>query len=160
MDTRNFLELALKEAEKALKTENYPFGAVIVDKEEKIVSTGHNENFSLSDISAHAEIQCLRKIPIQNLLDKNKSYTLFCSGESCGGCSFFISRTNIKKVYWALTDPQKAGFADFKNNEEMKDSFIGIETFEEPHRDLKEKSADLLKKYYLKNGNPEKANLY
>lgn len=160
MDTRKFLELALDEAEKTLNTGNYPFGAVIVDKKGTIISVGHNENFSLKDISAHAEIQCLRKIPIQNLLDKNKEYYLFCSGEPCGGCSFFIARTNIKKVYWALTDPQKSGFADFKINKETKDSFIGIEIFEEPYQDLKVKSAYLLKQYYLKNKNLEKVKLY
>lgn len=100
------------------------------------------------------------KIKIRNLLDKNKEYCLFCSGEPCGGCSFFIARTNIEKVYWALTDPQKDGLADFKKNKETESFFTKIEIFEELYLDLRKKSADLLKQYYLKNGDSVKAKLY
>lgn len=158
MDTRKFLELALEEAEKALETGNYPCGAVIVGHDGNIVTTDYNQRHSLGDITAHAEILCLRKVDDQKL--EKSEYFLFCSAEPCGGCSFFIARTNIKKVYWALTDPQKDGLADFKKSKEFKDFFAEIEIFEEPYKDLKEKSADLLKQYYLKNINPEKAKLY
>jgi tRNA(adenine34) deaminase len=40
---RHFLELALFEAEEALKENTYPVGAVIVDENNKIISKGRNQ---------------------------------------------------------------------------------------------------------------------
>lgn len=159
-EVRNYLALAVEEAEKALCEGNYPFGAVLTDDNGKIVVIGHNENFSKNDISAHAEIQCLRKMDIRKLLDEKNKYHLFCSGEPCGGCSFFIVRTNITHVTWALTDPQKAGFDDLRKNKELASFFEHIEVSVEPFEDLREKSALLLREYYQRLGQVEKAKMY
>jgi len=160
MNARKYLDLTVREAKKALDTGNYPFGAVIIDGKGRIAAIGHNENFSQNDISAHAEIQCLRMMDIDKLLDKNKRYFLFCSGEPCGGCSFFIARTKIKYVCWALTDPQNAGFDDFRKDAMVADLFKQITVVEEPFADFKSASALLLQQYYLKIGKPERAELY
>ena len=90
LNTREYLSKALKQAEKALSLGNYPFGAILVDENRRVVSSGSNENFSLGDISAHAEIQCLRKVNIKLLLKENYEHFLFCSGEPCYGCSFSL----------------------------------------------------------------------
>lgn len=160
MDAREYLEIAIEEAKGALNTGNYPFGVVVVDSNGDIVASGHNENFSTHDISAHAEIQVLRKIDIKKLLDKEKQYYIFVSGEPCGGCSFFIARTNITHVCWALTDPQKAGFGDLIKDASVNESFHNISVSEEPFADLKEKSAALLRQYYQTINRLEKASLY
>ena len=157
---KKYLKLAIKEAQKALNLGNFPYGAVLVNGKGNIIATGFNENFSKSDISAHAEIQCLRKIEIQKLLDKNESYHIFCSGEPCCGCGFFIARTNIKQICWALTDPQRTGSGDLKKDKKLDDFFGDIEMVEEPFADLKKESARLLKEYYRKIGKPEKMVLY
>lgn len=161
MNARIYLELAIKEAEKALEEGNYPFGAVVVDSTDKIIATGKNENFSRNDITAHAEMQCLRKIDITNLLDETRDYSVFCSGEPCGGCSFFIARArSIKHITWALTDPQKAGFDDLRKHKDFASFFDHIEVVEEPFEDLRENSALLLREYYEWLGQSEKAKLY
>lgn len=161
MDTRKYLALAISEAEKALKEGNYPFGAVAVDSKGEIVATGRNENFTASDITAHAEMQCLRKVDIKYLLDETREYSIFCSGEPCGGCSFFIARaSSIKHITWALTDPQKAGFDDLRKHEDFASFFDHIEVVEEPFEDLRESSAFLLREYYIRLGKSDKAKLY
>ncbi|HLD24564.1 MAG TPA: nucleoside deaminase [Patescibacteria group bacterium] len=161
MIIRDVLELAIKEAKRALETGDYPFGAVITEKEGNVVTYGHNDNFSANDISAHAEIQCLRKIDIRKLLDEQNEYHIYSSGEPCGGCSFFIARAKaIKRVTWALTDPQKAGFDDLRKNEELSNFFDHIDVKAEPFEDLKEQSASLLRLFYEKLGQFEKMKLY
>lgn len=160
-NARLYLEVTIKEAEKALEGGNYPFGAVVVDSTDKIIATGRNENFSVNDITAHAEMQCLRNIDIKYLLDETREYSIFCSGEPCGGCSLFIARaSSIKHISWALTDPQKAGFDDLRKHEDFASFFGHIEVVEEPFEDLKEKSASLLRQYYKKLGQFEKVKLY
>ena len=46
---------ALKEAEKALKIDEDPIGAIIINKD-KIIGRGFNQVESLNDATAHAEI--------------------------------------------------------------------------------------------------------
>lgn len=161
MDTKKYLTFAISEAEKALNEGNYPFGAVVVDSIGEIVATGRNENFSRNDITAHAEMQCLRNIDIKYLLDETRKYSIFCSGEPCSGCSFFIARINgIKYITWALTDPQKVGFDDLRKHKEFADFFDHIEVAEEPFKDLRDASASLLREYYQRLGQSEKAKMY
>ncbi len=158
---KELLNLAIDQAEKALNTGNYPFGAILTDLGGNIISEGFNENFTAKDVTAHAEMQCLSKVDIKDLFDKNKEYILFCSGEPCCGCSFFIARTNIKTLYWALTDPQKEGLGDLKQDKTYNASFFThLEIIEEPFKDLREKSANLLRKYYIQLNKPEKVKMY
>lgn len=160
MNDRDLLQLSVNEAALALKDGNYPFGAVIADTNNQIIASAHNENFSLKDITAHAEMKCLQKIDIRSLLDSKTSYSIYCSGEPCGGCSFFIARTNIKKVTWALTDPQKAGFDDLRKDALLREYFAQIEVAAEPFTDLKKKSSELLWQFYMQTNQPHKSKLY
>ena len=160
MNIREYLTHAIALARQALECGNYPFGAVLTNEKGEIVATGFNENFSKSDISAHAEIQCMRKMDINVLLDPKRKFTLFSSAEPCCACSFFIARTNITHVYFALTDPQKTGLADLKQNSDFANFFGTMTVYEEPFADLREQSAALLRQYYTKLGKPEKAKLY
>lgn len=158
MNTRKFLELAVDQAAKALESGNFPCGAVLVNKDGNIAASEYNQRHSLHDVTAHAEIQCLRQVSDEEL--ENNEYSLFCSSEPCGGCAFFLARTNIKQIYWALNDPQKKGLRVLSKNKETKEFFNKIKIFEEFYSDLKKKSANLLRQYYLKNKNSVKANLY
>lgn len=157
---RELLNLAIDQAEKALNTGNYPFGAILTDIDGNILSQGYNENFTLKDLTAHAEMQCLRKIELDKLFDKSKEHILFCSGEPCCGCAFFIARTNVHTLYWALTDPQKEGLGDLKQDEVYKSFLKQLIVIEEPYEDLRKKSANLLIKYYQQINKPEKVDMY
>jgi tRNA(adenine34) deaminase len=111
---RTNLELALSKAEEALANGNYPIGSVVTNAENKVLAVEMNESFT-SDIAAHAEIICLRKLG--NSINKYSSgeHYLFTSLEPCFGCSFFIARSNIKTIYSGLKDPHKGGISDLKN---------------------------------------------
>lgn len=91
-----------------------PFGAIIVDKEGKIITRGHNMVLSSNDPTAHAEI-----IAIRNASKKLNTYdlsncTLYTSCEPCPMCLSAIIWANIKEVYYGCTkeDAENIGFRD------------------------------------------------
>ena len=55
---KKFMQLAINEAEKALKEEEVPIGAVVVCGE-RVGGRGHNLVETLCDATAHAEMQCI-----------------------------------------------------------------------------------------------------
>ncbi len=157
---RTNLELALTKAEEAFALGNYPIGAVIVDANNNQVAVEMNQCASHSDVTAHAEIVALRKLG-----DSINKYTpsehfLFTSLEPCFGCSFFIARTNIKQIYSALKDPHKGGIGDLKTQEQFGSFFKNIELINDPFEDLKRRSREIMKQYFLRISNFEAAEFY
>lgn len=155
-DIRRFLEITLIEAKKALEEGNYPIGSLVVDSSGNIISQKRNQSFTNKDVSAHAEILNLSEIGKENI----KNLLMFSSLEPCYGCSFFIARAPIVKIYSALKDPHKGGISDLKNQEQFTSFFNDIELINEPFADLKEQSRDLMKNYFLKLGLENKAKFY
>ena len=96
------------------KKEGGPFGAVIVDKEGKIISTGNNKVIKTNDPTAHAEIVAIRKACSKLKTNDLSEYTLYSSCEPCPMCLSAIIWTNIKNVYYGCTrkDAGEIGFRD------------------------------------------------
>lgn len=158
---RGFLERAMNEGEKALVRGDYPIGAVLVDKDGKILALGGNENSTQGDITAHAELLCLRKMGI-NRLSKNipGDYYLFTSLEPCGGCGFFIARTNIKAIVTVAIDPYRPGTSVLKKSGEFGSVFKDIEIIVSNFSDLAKKSKLLMRDYLISKGKQEAAKVY
>ena len=95
---------ALKEAEKALKVEEVPVGAVIV-KEGVIIAKAHNLKETLKDPTAHAEIIAIRKA-CEVLKDWRLSgCEMYVTLEPCPMCASAIAQARISKVYIGTFDP-------------------------------------------------------
>ena len=96
------------------KKEGGPFGAVIVDKEGKIISTGNNKVLKTNDPTAHAEIVAIRKACSKLKTNDLSNYTLYSSCEPCPMCLSAIIWANIKNVYYGCTkkDAGEIGFRD------------------------------------------------
>ena len=73
-----------------------PFGAVIVDKEGKIVGKGHNRVTNDNDPTAHAEIVAIRDACKNMETFFLKECTLYSSCEPCPMC--------LSASYWARID--------------------------------------------------------
>ena len=58
---KKYMDLALKEAEKALKNNEVPVGAILVDENGKVVAKGYNKKEKTNDVTMHAEIVAIRK---------------------------------------------------------------------------------------------------
>ena len=96
------------------KKEGGPFGAVIVNKEGKIISTGNNKVLKTNDPTAHAEIVAIRKACSKLKTNDLSNYTLYSSCEPCPMCLSAIIWANIKNVYYGCTrkDAGEIGFRD------------------------------------------------
>ena len=84
MDREKFMREALAEAKKG----DLPFGAIIT-KNEEIVIRGYNTTKTDNDVSAHGEINVLRKFTKKYgySLDALNGYTLYTTCEPCPMCA-------------------------------------------------------------------------
>ncbi|OGM20749.1 hypothetical protein A2714_03655 [Candidatus Woesebacteria bacterium RIFCSPHIGHO2_01_FULL_38_9] len=156
-----FLEETLNEAKKALKYGDYPIGSIVVNSKGEIIAKCRNENITEDDITAHAEILCLRKLGIKKLSKDNGSeHYLFSSLEPCGGCGFFIARTNIKAIYVPCLDPYRPGVSALMRFKDFLEIFSNIELIEGTFPELSKESLSLMGDYFLSKGRDEVAIIY
>jgi tRNA(adenine34) deaminase len=104
-----FMNLALREAERALDHDDVPIGAVVV-RDGEVIGAGHNERELREDPTAHAEVLALReaaaKLGTWRVLDS----VLYVTLEPCAMCAGAIVLARVPRVVYAATDP-KAGAA-------------------------------------------------
>ena len=109
------MQIAKENADKGiLNNEGGPFGAVIVDENNNIISTGNNQVLNQKDPTAHAEIVAIREACKKLNTYDLSNCTLYTSCEPCPMCLSAIIWANIKKVYYGCTkhDADKIGFRD------------------------------------------------
>lgn len=106
-----FMREALVEAEKAHQAREVPVGAVVVDKEGKIIGRGHNLVVAGHDPSGHAEIIALKNAS-QNLKNyRLDNCTIYVTLEPCPMCSGAIIGARLARLVYGAKD-QKAGAAE------------------------------------------------
>ena len=109
------MQIAKENADKGiLNNEGGPFGAVIVDENNNIISNGNNQVLNQKDPTAHAEIVAIREACKKLNTYDLSNCTLYTSCEPCPMCLSAIIWANIKKVYYGCTkhDADKIGFRD------------------------------------------------
>lgn len=103
-----FMREALAEAEKAHQAGEVPVGAVVVDKEGRIIGRGHNLVVAGHDPSGHAEIIALKNAS-QNLKNyRLDNCTIYVTLEPCPMCSGAIIGARLARLVYGAKD-QKAG---------------------------------------------------
>ena len=106
-----FMREALVEAVKAHQAGEVPVGAVVVDKEGKIIGRGHNLVVAGHDPSGHAEIIALKNAS-QNLKNyRLDNCTIYVTLEPCPMCSGAIIGARLARLVYGAKD-QKAGAAE------------------------------------------------
>lgn len=103
-----FMRKALDEAFAALEKDEVPVGAIIVSKN-KIIAKGHNLTETLTDVTAHAEMQAITSAA--NYLGGKylKDCTLYVTLEPCVMCAGAVYWSQIGKVVIGARD-EKRGF--------------------------------------------------
>ena len=110
-DDERFMRLALCEAEKALAADEIPIGCVIVSQNQ-IIGRGHNLTETLSDVTAHAEIQAITAAS-QTVGGKYlPDATLYVTVEPCAMCAGAIGWAQISRIVYGAPDP-KRGFRTY-----------------------------------------------
>lgn len=109
-----FMQEALKEAQKAFDLDEVPVGAVIVCNEQ-VIARAHNLTESLTDATAHAEMQAFTSA--SNFLGAKflEECTLYVTIEPCVMCAGASYWTRIGKIVFGAHDPKK-GFSKISPN--------------------------------------------
>ena len=102
------MQQALEIAKTALATGDVPVGALILNPEGKLISTGHNRREIDNDPSAHAEIVAIRSAAARLQKSRLDGCTLIVTLEPCAMCAGAIAQSRISKVVFGAWD-EKAG---------------------------------------------------
>ncbi|MBX2985585.1 MAG: nucleoside deaminase [Bacteroidia bacterium] len=106
-----FMEIALKEAQKAFDDDEVPIGAVIVH-ENKIIGKGYNQTEKLKDITAHAEMIAITAASGYIGSKYLEECTMYVTLEPCVMCMGALKASRITKVVFGASEP-KTGFSVF-----------------------------------------------
>jgi len=134
-----FMKQALIEAQKAFDSDEVPVGAVVVCQN-KIIARGHNLTETLTDVTAHAEIQAITAAS-QYLGSKYlKGCTLYVTLEPCVMCSGALYWSQIDKIVFGARD-EKRGSGRFGNEMYHPATLVtnGV---------LKEECSDIIKRFF------------
>jgi tRNA(adenine34) deaminase len=98
-----FMEIALKEAEKAAKLGEIPVGAVIVQNNE-IIARAHNQNRALHNPTRHAEIIAIERASEKLSNERLLECDLYVTKEPCTMCAGALIHARIRSVYVGCHD--------------------------------------------------------
>lgn len=98
---------AIKEALKASKNHNYPVGALIVDKDDKILARNHNHVFNpYFNSMGHAEMTTLNEFESQHPEIDYKGIRLITSIEPCMMCYSRLILSKLDTIEFIADDPR------------------------------------------------------
>lgn len=119
-----FMDFAIEHARLAFENDEVPVGAVIV-RDEKVISSAHNQVRTLCDPTAHAEILSIREA----CKKLNSCYLddceLFVTLEPCAMCAKAILLSRIKKIYFGAYS-FKTGAIFHNQNMLQYDDFLNM----------------------------------
>ncbi|MBR5249082.1 MAG: nucleoside deaminase [Bacteroidales bacterium] len=106
-----FMREALREAQKAGQQGEIPIGAVVVCRN-TIIARSHNLNETLSDPTAHAEMQAIT-MATHHLGGKYLTgCTLYVTIEPCPMCAAALNWAQVSRIVFGAADP-KRGYSLF-----------------------------------------------
>lgn len=100
-----FMREALRLAEQGAALGEVPVGAVLVRGGE-IIGRGFNSPISLSDPSAHAEVQAIRDAAARLQNYRLPETTLYVTLEPCNMCAGLIVHARVARVVFAAHEPR------------------------------------------------------
>ena len=129
---KKYIELVLKEAEKAYNSGEVPVGAVII-KNNKIIAKAHNMVEKKKNSIMHAEIIAITKASKKIRNWRLNNCDMYVSLEPCDMCKAAILLSRINKVYYLVKKD--------KNININKNKFIYLSDYEK-------KSLNLIQKFF------------
>lgn len=108
MDDKYYMNQALAEARKAMQSDEVPVGAVIVCKD-RIIARAHNLTETLTDVTAHAEMQAITAAASVLGGKYLNECTLYVTVEPCVMCAGAIAWSQMGRVVFG-TEDEKRGY--------------------------------------------------
>ena len=138
-----FMKKALQEAEAAFERGEIPVGALIVI-DNRIIARGHNLTETLTDVTAHAEMQAITAA--SNFLGGKylQKCTLYVTLEPCQMCAGALYWSQISKIVYGARDLER-GCINLKTKLHPKTTISGGV--------LEEEASALLKRFFVEKRN-------
>lgn len=122
-DDHYFMKKALQEAQTAFDKDEVPVGAIVVFKDQ-IIARGHNLTETLTDVTAHAEMQVFTAA--SDFLGGKylKECTLYVTLEPCQMCAGASYWAQIGKIVYGAKDSNR-GFLNLNTTIHPKTKVVG-----------------------------------
>lgn len=142
-DDTYFMKRALQEAEAAYEKGEIPVGAVIVI-DNKIIARGHNLTETLTDVTAHAEMQAITAA--SNFLGGKylQNCTMYVTLEPCQMCAGALYWSQISKIVYGARDEER-GCINLKTKLHPRTIITGGV--------LEEEASAILKRFFIERRN-------
>lgn len=110
-DDNYFMRKAFQEAQLAYEKGEVPVGAIVVARN-RIIARAHNLTETLTDVTAHAEMQAITAAA--NLLGGKylNECTLYVTIEPCVMCAGALGWSQLGRLVYAASD-EKRGFSNY-----------------------------------------------
>lgn len=109
-----YMEMALKEAYKALDEKEVPVGAVAV-YQGKIIAKAHNQTEILKDATAHAEMIAITQAASTRGDWRLDGVTLYVTKEPCVMCAGALVNSRVEKLVYGVSDPLRGAAGSLKD---------------------------------------------
>ena len=106
MDDNRYMQMALDEAHKALEQGEVPIGAVVVCKG-RVIARSHNLTETLTDPTAHAEMQAITMATGYLGGKYLADCTLYVTVEPCPMCAAALAWAQIPRIVYGADDPRR-----------------------------------------------------
>ena len=111
MDDSYYMQKALQEAEAAYEQGEVPVGAVVVCRD-RIIARAHNLTETLTDVTAHAEMQAITAAASALGGKYLNECTLYVTVEPCVMCAGAIGWSQLGRLVFGAVD-EKRGYQRF-----------------------------------------------
>lgn len=108
MTDEYYMRLALQEAQQAALRDEVPVGVVVVCRD-RVVARGHNLTETLTDVTAHAEMQAITAAADQLGGKYLNECTLYVTLEPCVMCAGAIAWAQLGRLVYGASD-EKRGY--------------------------------------------------
>lgn len=140
-----YMQLALKEAEKAWKINEVPVGCILVSNG-KVISKAYNKREKNHSVISHAEIEAIKKANKKLATWILDDVTLYVTLEPCLMCAGAILQSRIKRVVYATKEPKFGAMGSIIN---LADSSLKFNhKIEVTSGILEEESSLMLKNFF------------
>ena len=109
-----YMNMALKEANKALLIDEVPIGCVIV-KDDKIIAKAYNKKETGKNATFHAEILAINKASKKLGDYRLNGCTMYVTLEPCAMCAGAIISARISNLVYSAKDPRYGAHESFIN---------------------------------------------
>lgn len=139
-----YMEKALELAQKAASRGEIPVGALVVDKDGKIIGEGFNRREELQSPTAHAEVLAIEQAAKTLKNRRLSGCTLYVTLEPCPMCAGAVMNAGLKRLVYGAFDDKNGACASVATLFDEKFTHIPMVR----SRVLKERCGEILSEFF------------